>query len=161
MGSELSRLLEQKRAELVRDLEALRAGLADLSARIQLKEGQLKNVVELLELENGKTAAPNPDSAQQNGTPRRAPFLAAAAALLEHVDRAMHYRQLAATLARQDVYVPGRDPAANLLAHMTRDARFRRFGRGLYGLQHWPQEKAVRERAKRSGRRAGQSGSHA
>jgi hypothetical protein len=42
-------------------------------------------------------------------------------------------------LAERDVYVPGKDPAANLIAHLLRDARFgRAAGRGMYGLAGWP-----------------------
>lgn len=154
MGSEFRRVLEQKRATLTAELASLKAELAELNSRIQVREGQLRNVSELLALEDGSPRTQADDAAPAGGVAgRSAPFLAATAELLGQVGRPLHYRDIAATLARQQVYVPGRDPAANLLAHMGRDARFRRFERGTYGLQSWPRKVTGRARASVDGAR--------
>lgn len=133
VGNEFARMLDQKRSNLLRELEKLRSEQAETTQAIQVRESQLKYITELLALEDGRSS----DNVTEVAIPKGAPFLAAAVELLGKVGKPMHYRQLAETLSRQDVYVPGRDPAANLLAHMSRDARFRRFDRGTYGLQHW------------------------
>lgn len=45
-----------------------------------------------------------------------------------------HYVTLASTLRAQGVLIPGAKPEANLLAHMSRDARFKKVARGTYGV---------------------------
>src|SRR5919108_1677009 len=42
----------------------------------------------------------------------------------------LYYEDLVARLAEAGVTVPGRNPGANLIAHMSRDKRFKRVGRG-------------------------------
>lgn len=44
----------------------------------------------------------------------------------------LHYEALLARVTERGVEVPGRNPAANLVAHMSRDKRFKRVGRGTY-----------------------------
>jgi hypothetical protein len=48
-----------------------------------------------------------------------------------------HYRQLAKLIMAEGKLIPGQDPAANLIAHLGRDDRFVRTGRGMYGLAEW------------------------
>ena len=49
-------------------------------------------------------------------------FLDSAFEILDAAGQPIHYRVLAQRLAQDGVYVPGQDPAANLLTQMTRDA---------------------------------------
>jgi hypothetical protein len=145
MPSQFAKVAKERRNELVQELEGLRRELTELSTRLAIREGQLKNLDELLALEDGPTkeagdhpvpvATPNSPAAP-NGT-SGAPFLAFAADVLNSKGSPIHYKAMAEILSTKGVYVPGRDPAANLLSHMSRDSRFRRFARGTYGLQHW------------------------
>jgi hypothetical protein len=48
----------------------------------------------------------------------------------------LYYEQLLAKLQEAGATVPGRNPGANLIAHMSRDARFKRTGRGTYAVQN-------------------------
>jgi hypothetical protein len=135
--------LKEKQQVVMKELEALRSQLTDLAERMQVKEAQLKNIAGLLTLE-GATESPTeevanatPSSPPNGSAVRRIPFLAAAAQILEKRGKPMHYRKLAEVLAADRVYVPGRNPAANLVTHLSRDSRFRRVRRGTYGLQEW------------------------
>jgi hypothetical protein len=47
----------------------------------------------------------------------------------------LYYDALLGRLREQGIAVPGRNPGANLIAHMSRDKRFTRVGRGIYGIQ--------------------------
>lgn len=44
----------------------------------------------------------------------------------------LYYERLAARLQESGVTIPGRNPGANLIAHMSRNPRFKRTGRGTY-----------------------------
>lgn len=44
----------------------------------------------------------------------------------------LYYEMLLDQLRQRGITVPGRNPGANLIAHMTRDERFKRVGRGTY-----------------------------
>jgi hypothetical protein len=44
----------------------------------------------------------------------------------------LYYERLAGRLQEGGVTIPGRNPGANLIAHMSRDPRFKRTGRGTY-----------------------------
>ena len=74
-------------------------------------------------------------------------------------DRPLHYRALVPEIEGLGIYVSGRDPGLNLIAHIHKDDRFTRPKRGYYGLAEWyPQSsRNVGEHsARRSGRgRAG------
>ena len=50
----------------------------------------------------------------------------------------LYYEDLLSRLNEAGVRVPGRNPGANLIAHMGRDKRFRRVGRGTYAVQPEP-----------------------
>ena len=47
----------------------------------------------------------------------------------------VYYEDLVGKLSDAGAVVPGRNPGANLIAHMSRDKRFRRVRRGTYAIQ--------------------------
>lgn len=124
--------LQVKRDEVWTELDTLRAEWRQVEERISVKEVQLRNLDELLALE-GVTGS---RGAAENGV-RSAPasFLDAAAEIVGESPAGVHYQELLATLNSRGINVPGRDPGANLIAHLTRDERFVRTGRGTYGLR--------------------------
>lgn len=67
----------------------------------------------------------------------------------------VHYRDLADQIMAGGKYIPGQDPAANLLTYLNRDARFVRTGRGIYGLSEWGIRAAPRKRSRKKTRRKG------
>lgn len=63
-----------------------------------------------------------------------------------------HYRELATALISNGAIIAGKDPAANLLAQISRDNRFLRVGPGRYALAKWkikPRKSARSRRKKR------------
>lgn len=64
----------------------------------------------------------------------------------------IHYRDLADLIFKHGKNIPGKDPAANLIAHLGRDDRFERTGRGMYALKEWgltpKTKKLIRRRRK-------------
>lgn len=49
----------------------------------------------------------------------------------------IHYRDLAEMIMTEGKLIPGKDPAANLIAHLSRDERFVRTAPGTYALSEW------------------------
>jgi hypothetical protein len=47
----------------------------------------------------------------------------------------LYYETLLAKLGEAGITIPGRNPGANLIAHMSRDTRFTRTGRGTYSAK--------------------------
>lgn len=151
-------VLREKRLEVLAEIEGLRGQAAEIGARIGAKEGQLRNLDDLLAIEADGPAArssaldspPRPSSAQSQR------FTDAAVALLDERGSPIHYQEVARILGEQGVYIPGKDPGANLIAHMLRDARFGRApGRGMYGLAEWSIVQSMISGSGRSARRAG------
>jgi hypothetical protein len=108
----------------------LRAEIAEFQRRIMedtetLKQKQmtLESVIELLRRE-GVTESAELDSRH---------FIEVAH---DHLieSGAMHYTKLCADLLARGVFIPGAKPEANLLAHINRDPRFHRVGRGEYSI---------------------------
>lgn len=61
-------------------------------------------------------------------------FIEVAHDILAHAGE-LYYEDLLGRLNELGVTVPGRNPGANLIAHMSRDKRFRRVRRGTYAVQ--------------------------
>ena len=118
--------LGAKRDQVWREIEAMREDLDSLQARVAAKEAQLRHLDELLVIENqGRHASISTHTGS---------FLDKAIAIVGDSAHGVHYREILAALNTEGVHVPGKDPAANLIAHMSRDDRFVRTGRGTYGL---------------------------
>ena len=139
-------VLREKRREVLGDIERLREEVMELGTRIAAKEGQLRNLDDLLALEIG----PSVSAAERDGAPLRTAstksqrFTDAAVDVLTERGVPIHYQELTRLLTERDIYVPGKDPAANLIAHMLRDPRFgRASGRGMYGLAGWSAVRAA------------------
>lgn len=147
-------VLANKRVEVLSQIDDLRSTIADLSGKLAIKEGQLRNLDDLLGLEGATqpSVVKNGPSARALG-PNSQRFTDAAVVLLTDAGHPVHYQALAKDLADRGVYVPGKDPGANLIAHMLRDPRFvRTQGRGMYGLASWPDLKSPpRRRSKTMG----------
>lgn len=134
-------VLRHKRTEVLTEIETLRAQAAELANRLSAKESQLRNLDDLLSLEaGGLDGLDGSETSAARGVPLKSQrFTDAAVAILVERGTPTHYQDLVTALNDRGVYVPGKDPGANLIAHMLRDDRFARGpGRGLYGLSDWP-----------------------
>jgi hypothetical protein len=136
-------ILSQKRRDVLREIEDLRGQVAELAARISTRENQLRNLDDLLAIEAPSSGSDEKDVAAT--VVATGHFLDRAHAALAAAGQPLHYRVLTQRVVDAGGYVPGKDPAANLLTQMTRDPRFARAnGRGVYALADWPSVKAAR-----------------
>lgn len=65
----------------------------------------------------------------------------------------IHYRELAEMIMAEGKLIPGKDRAANLIAHLTRDNRFIRTSPGTYAIVEWglkPMPKSRNRRIKKT-----------
>ncbi len=62
----------------------------------------------------------------------------------------VHYRELADMIMAEGKLIPGKDPAANLIAHLTRDNRFIRTSPGTYAIVEWGYKPMPKSRKRRS-----------
>lgn len=81
-------------------------------------------------------------------------FIERAFDYLKGTHKPLHYKKLAEELGRQRIHIPGREAAATLLSKMHRDNRFKRFGRGIYGLSGWRRVRSRPKGVKRGGRKS-------
>lgn len=125
---------------MLADIDRLRVEASEIASRVAAKEGQLRNLEDLLAIETGATANSGsaPETPARTTTNKSQRFTDAAVDALTERGAPIHYQELARILSDRDVYIPGKDPAANLIAHMLRDTRFGRgSARGMYGLAGW------------------------
>ena len=64
----------------------------------------------------------------------------------------MHYRDLVPAIEDLGIFISGRDPALNLIAHIHKDERFMRPKRGFYGLTEWYPDSTRKVGARKGGR---------
>jgi hypothetical protein len=143
-------VLVSKRTEVLSEIDDLRRQAAEISGKLAIKESQLRNLDDLLAFEDGRVREASEFEMTPARERRSASFTDQTADILEQAAKPIHYRELVSLLADRQVHVPGKDPGANLIAHLTRDARFVRVGRGMYGLADWP---SVRTAGKRKPRK--------
>ena len=72
---------------------------------------------------------------------------------LELDERSMHYREIVQKLQQRNIYVAGRDPGLNMIAHIHKDTRFRRPKRGHYALSKWYEDSPRNVGEHKKGRR--------
>jgi len=118
---------------LKEEIASLQANSQEISKSIDLKRGQAQHIMELLSAEGSKIN--NPEALVLN-------TLAVndiAYDYLKTLDtkQPTHYHDLANALISKGIQIPGRNPAANLLSHISRDERFVRTAPGTYGLTEW------------------------
>lgn len=78
----------------------------------------------------------------------------AARDVLEKLGKPTHYRELTTKVLARGIFLSGQDPAATLLSKMSRDSRFKRYGRGLYGLTSWNLRRTSKKRKRSRSRKS-------
>ncbi len=132
------------RDELEGQMDRLREQQAELSDEVSKKEAQLRNIYQLLESEGCPTTKSKAADAGKGGSLADRAF-----AILEETGKPWYYRELAEKLREIGVHISGNDRAANLLAHIGRDERFKRVKRGTYALSEWKTKILDRKRPAR------------
>jgi len=131
MDPALAQSMAEWKRELEMELDELRHGLIQSQKEIALKESQLDHIIELLRSEGmneGQEVVERSEVASLSDH---------AYEVLKEKGTPFYYRDLVEYLQSNGVVVPGKDPAANLIAHISRDSRFVRIARGTYALQEW------------------------
>jgi hypothetical protein len=64
-----------------------------------------------------------------------------------------HYREIYKAFVSKGIPISGKDPAANLLTHISRDERFVRVAPGTYGLKEWGLEPIKKKTTRRKRKR--------
>jgi len=146
----LKRRIDELNQQLDKDLHYRQ----EIDQRISEREQHLKLLVELLAKEGGPDI--DADSVRGGHSPS---FLDAAYKVLAGESAGLHYKALTQRLADEGIYIPGKDPAANLLSRLCNDERFVRVGRGLYsvargvGASYPARRKTRKKRPKKEGKR--------
>lgn len=115
----------------------LHAELADIKRRVD-------HTTELLKLAGGEISDEPLSAPVANASIQLRPatpvaegtrLAAAAYDVLLNVEQPMHYRELTRAMQDRGIAIGGRDPSNNVIAAMSRDARFYRPRRGTYFLR--------------------------
>jgi hypothetical protein len=116
---------DQVADELRKILEQLEP-LVEQRRRLEERARALKTVI--------STYRPGTEGAGLVGDPNERHFTDIAYDILAS-EGELYYEDLLTRLNEAGVRVPGRNPGANLIAHMGRDKRFRRVRRGTYAVE--------------------------
>lgn len=136
--------LEERRRALQAEITELQAHIADDTEQLYKLQLTLESVLGLMRMEGAQPL---------DGSPAFRHFVEVAYDYLLERGSGVHYRALATELQRKGVLIPGQRPEANLLAHIGRDHRFERAGRGVYKAVISTADDRMAEAKKRSGRR--------
>jgi hypothetical protein len=115
--------------------------LSLLSARLEAVEAQIADLTAQADAYRRVIADLTRAEAAQRGSGVRAGSEKTLAGLMESIllehGQPLHYREIHRRLGALGVDVPGQDPVKNVGAHLSGDARFERFERGIWGLHAW------------------------
>jgi len=123
MSNEFTQQLEAHHKMLVEEITRREQKLVVEGEELRVLQLKLESVIELMKAEGIAPA-----------TAHRHFLEVAHDHLLQH--GRMHYVELTRELRDAGVFIPGVKPEANLLAHMSRDARFTKVDRGVYEVDH-------------------------
>jgi hypothetical protein len=144
--------LQEWKQTLLQEIENLKARLAPIETEIRVKQEKLVAIDRLLNLETQPfeaiPALKNNSAARTTDKRKTADV---AYEVLKNAGTPMHYRDLYEAILKTGFEVRGEDPAANLIAHISIDPRFKRVKRGTYALKGWRLggRKQVRKKIKR------------
>lgn len=140
----------QWRLDSIKDeIATIQNRIRELFREVENKQQQAQNIIMLLALEGSNIDDPELASL----TNVAIPDLAYDYLLSQGTKKSMHYNELTQVLKFKGVLIPGKNPAANLLAHISRDERFVRTAPGTYGLKEWGLSEMPPSRKKKSRRR--------
>ncbi|MEX1247783.1 MAG: winged helix-turn-helix domain-containing protein [Anaerolineales bacterium] len=148
--NEFIKALRSRLADYVSSIDQERKVVRGLLESIEQKEQHVLHIQKLLEAEGVNLEA----EGMEVGLDVSLADLAHEVLSKEAKGQPVHYRELAQMIFKRGKNIPGKDPAANLIAHLGRDDRFQRAGRGLYGLTEWGLKPTSRKRRKSKRRRA-------
>jgi hypothetical protein len=138
-------VLEKKLAELRGDIYERQSRIRILNSELEECQRLAEHLVELLKAEN----VPIDGGAIPGTSGDSIADIAHGELLAGDRGHTWHYKDLADYLMKKGIVIPGKDPTANLLTHISRDSRFVRVAPGTYGLSEWGLKPAKRKKARR------------
>lgn len=137
--------LQEWKQILVREIEGLQAQLAPIETELRVKNEKLAAIDRLLNLETHPVETISiPLNSSNILTKNKKKTADVAYDVLKDAGIPMYYKDLCAAITQTGFEIRGQDPAANLIAHISIDPRFKRVKRGTYALKGW---KMTRKRA--------------
>ncbi len=133
MDSEYVSILQKKLAGLKDEKNRKSDEIKRLLSEIDVLQNSAENIVELLRVEGVDV-----DRDDLKGLIQQ-PISDLAHDYLKSINskKPMHYTDIFNGVLSSGKSIPGKNPAANLLTHMSRDERFVRISSGTYGLKEW------------------------
>ncbi len=143
-------ILKTKLDEIREEINSLRNEVRDLFAIIETRQEQSHHILELLASEGYE---PSNEELIDAGEVRITD-LAEISLKDQQSQESMHYKDLAEHLQSQGHFIPGKEPAANLLSQISRDPRFVRVSPGTYGLAEWGLKPTAPKKARKKRRKS-------
>lgn len=126
------------------EIVELQQMIKDLFSRVEQRQTQLQNLINLLNSE-GENIEKSDLAGLQSGAIAETVYKF----LIEEGNRhPMHYADITQQIMAQGVLIPGKNPASNLLSNINRDSRFVRTAPGTYGLAEWGIQSTVIKKRK-------------
>ena len=132
------------REQILHEQEILKKRYQEIGEELEKKDTQLRNITSLLE-----SAGFLERKQLSNEIDVTASLADCAYAILQKFGQPLYYKDLAEKLLQNGVSISGKNAPANLLAHVGRDARFKRIRSGTYALSEWKIPKYGNKRRKR------------
>jgi len=131
------KLQEWKRI-LLQEIKDLKTKLSPLEVEIRIRQEKLASIDKLINLEIRPTEIISMSKNNSNiaaGSNRKTSDVAYE--ILKNTGNPMYYKDLYEAILQTGFEIRGKDPATNLIAHISIDPRFRRIKRGTYALKEW------------------------
>lgn len=129
------------------EIANLKKRQAELAVELSKKDTQLRNINSLLESEGYTKTSELASEMEYSGS-----IADCAYSILRDLGQPIYYKDLSRKMLDNGISIPGKDPPANLLTHISRDDRFTRTARGVYALTEWRLPKKPMRPSKRKRR---------
>ena len=133
MDTEFINALTKKMQFLIAEKDRKTEQLKTLTGEVEVIQKSIDNIAQLLKFEDVQFE----QSSVHEVTQETAAELAYNYLSTLSQKQPKHYSDIANAILSAGKPLPGKDKAANLLTHITRDKRFVRVSRGTYGLEEW------------------------
>src|SRR3972149_8853425 len=136
--------LQEWKELLLREIKELQARLAPVEREVRVKQEKLAAIERLLDLEaHPFETIPAHTSTSHTVGVNTKKVADVAYEVLREGGRPMHYKDLHKAILQAGFEIRGKDPATNLIAHISGDPRFERVERGTYALKEWKTKKGA------------------
>jgi len=130
--------LQEWKQTLLKEIEDLKTQLTPFEREIRIRQEKLAAIDRLLDLEIQPIEAISTSKNNLNvAVVSKRKTSDIAYEVLKKAGIPMYYKDLCKAILQTGFEIRGEDPAANLIAHISIDPRFKRVKRGTYALKGW------------------------